>query len=83
MVDPQNLKAVKHEPRATVTQHRNRVPKLSTTNRSHSVKYEPDSQRSNGGQNAGQLVGPAKGTGRSGGSIMASEQHFHGGEGGI
>ncbi len=43
MVDPQNITGVNQHPEPLSPRNRNRVPKLSTTNRSHSVKYEPDS----------------------------------------
>lgn len=42
MVDPQNNTGVKHQPEPLSPSRRNRTPNLSTTNRSHSVKYEPD-----------------------------------------
>ncbi len=47
MVDPQNLTGVNHHPEPLSPRNRNRVPELSTTNRSHSVKYEPDSDTAN------------------------------------
>jgi hypothetical protein len=43
MVDPQVSTGVKQVPEPLSTRNRNRVPKLSTRSRSHSVKYEPGS----------------------------------------
>jgi len=42
-VDPQALNAVNQVPEPLSPTYQNRVLKLSTRNRSHSVKYEPDS----------------------------------------
>ena len=43
MVDPQNITDVKHEPEPLSPRRRSRALEPSTTNRSHSVKYEPES----------------------------------------
>jgi hypothetical protein len=43
MVDPQVNTAVKQVPEPLSPRYRNRVPKMSTRSRSHSVKYEPGS----------------------------------------
>lgn len=51
MVDPQNLTGVKQHPEPPSPRNRNRGSDLSTTNPSHSVKYEPDSD--NGRQPSG------------------------------
>jgi hypothetical protein len=43
MVDPQNVTDVKQVPEPLSPRYRNRVLKVSSRYRSHSVKYEPDS----------------------------------------